>query len=479
MMPPDLEPAEPVRTAPATADEKKEEGNARFKDKDWRGAIESYSEAIALNPKEPALYSNRAAAYLNILRCTEAIQDCEEAIRLDPGFTKAYLRAAKAKLHKGDFAGAMNMLETIKNRPEGKRDPTVHREMKLVEEVKEKYHELSASIKEEKWDQALSELDFVNTHMADSEAVQIMACEILIGQGLFNKANSLASKLFRNNSSNPVIMTLRAIAAYYTNQVDSAMKLFRQVLDQDPDNRKCQKYFKLVRLLEKKKEEGNAFFKAGKNQEAIDAYTEALTVDPANKDYNATLLGNRAAALLKLKQLVPALRDCEKALELKSDYTKIILRKAQILTDLERYQDAVRALEHAAKEDPQNAELARQLKQAQLELKKSKRKNYYKILEVNKDADTATIKRTYRKLALMHHPDKNNETPEAHKAAEAKFKDIQEAYDVLSDDTKRMKYDRGDDLEEMMGGGPDPSEMFQHFFRGGGGGGGGGHSFHF
>lgn len=470
----------PSRRPKPTADEKKAEGNAKFVEKDWRGAIESYSDAIELNNKDPALYSNRAAAYLNILNCSAALKDCEKAIALDPTFIKAYVRGAKAKMHKGDFNGATELLNTIKNRPEGKRDPTITKELKLVEEVRARLATLTSSIRDEKWDQALSELEFVNTHMGDCEQVQILACETLIGQGLFSKANSLASKLYRVNPSNPAIMTIRAIAAYYTQQVDSAMKLFRQVLDQDPDNRKCHKYFKLVRLLEKKKEEGNAFFKVGKNQEAIDAYTEALTVDPANKEYNAILLGNRAAALLKLKQPIPALRDCEKALELKSDYTKIILRKAQILTDLERYQDAVRDLENASKNDPQNAEIAKQLRQAQVELKKSKRKNYYKILEVQKNADTATIKRTYRKLALLHHPDKNNETPEAHKTAEAKFKDIQEAYDVLSDDAKRAKYDRGDDIEDLGGGGGDPSEMFQHFFRGGGGGGGhGGHSFHF
>lgn len=69
-MVPGLEPAEPVQASPVTAEEKKEQGNTRFKEKDWRGAIESYSEAIALNPKEPALYANRAAAYLNTIRCT-------------------------------------------------------------------------------------------------------------------------------------------------------------------------------------------------------------------------------------------------------------------------------------------------------------------------------------------------------------------------------------------------------------------------
>ena len=64
-------------------------------------------------------------------------------------------------------------------------------------------------------------------------------------------------------------------------------------------------------------------------------------------------------------------------------------------------------------------------------------KDYYKILGVEPTATADEIKKAYRKLAIQYHPDKN----QGDKAAEEKFKEISEAYDVLSDPEKRKKYD--------------------------------------
>ena len=77
-------------------------------------------------------------------------------------------------------------------------------------------------------------------------------------------------------------------------------------------------------------------------------------------------------------------------------------------------------------------------------------KDYYKTLGVKKDASAADIKKAFRKLARKHHPDVN----QGDKAAEEKFKDINEAYEVLSDEEKRAKYDRfGSEWQQFSGAG--------------------------
>lgn len=68
----------------------------------------------------------------------------------------------------------------------------------------------------------------------------------------------------------------------------------------------------------------------------------------------------------------------------------------------------------------------------------STKRDYYEVLGVDKNADAQTLKKAYRKLAMQYHPDRNPDNKEA----EEKFKEINEAYEVLSDDTKRQTYDQ-------------------------------------
>ena len=98
-------------------------------------------------------------------------------------------------------------------------------------------------------------------------------------------------------------------------------------------------------------------------------------------------------------------------------------------------------------------------------------KDYYQILGVTKKADEKDIKSAYRKLARKHHPDVNPND----KGAEARFKEISEAYDVLSDPEKRKLYDQyGQNWEaaqNFSGGIPDADGGYQFHFTGQGGGG--------
>ncbi len=92
-------------------------------------------------------------------------------------------------------------------------------------------------------------------------------------------------------------------------------------------------------------------------------------------------------------------------------------------------------------------------------------KDYYKTLGVSEDASDEEIRKAYRKLAKEYHPDRN----EGSEAAQEKFKEISEAYRVLSDPEKRQKYDRLRQAHRQGGAG----FSFEDLFGGGGGGGGG------
>jgi len=100
------------------------------------------------------------------------------------------------------------------------------------------------------------------------------------------------------------------------------------------------------------------------------------------------------------------------------------------------------------------------------------KRDYYEILGISKGATAAEIKKGYRKKAIEHHPDKNPDD----KAAEAKFKEAAEAYEVLSDDNKKARYDQyGHQAFEggggFGGGGMNMDDIFSQFgdiFGGGG-----------
>ncbi len=79
-------------------------------------------------------------------------------------------------------------------------------------------------------------------------------------------------------------------------------------------------------------------------------------------------------------------------------------------------------------------------------------KDYYKVLGVSRDAEAADIKKAYRRLARKHHPDVNPGNADA----ERRFKEIQEAYAVLSDADKRRQYDTYGTVDEIPSSGFDP-----------------------
>ncbi len=101
----------------------------------------------------------------------------------------------------------------------------------------------------------------------------------------------------------------------------------------------------------------------------------------------------------------------------------------------------------------------------------TEKRDYYEVLSVSRTASEEEVKRSYRKLAVKYHPDKNPDDPHA----EEKFKELGEAYDVLMDADKRAAYDRFGHAAFTQGMGRgggfhDPFDIFREVFSGAGGG---------
>ncbi|ROT38557.1 small glutamine-rich tetratricopeptide repeat-containing protein A [Sodiomyces alkalinus F11] len=481
-------PSSPVPTTEDEAEEYKSAGNKFFKEKDYKNAIMQYTKAVELIPSSSTYLSNRAAAYMSNGNYEAAQEDCLRAIDLDPQNPKILLRLARIYTSLGQPQEAMLTFGRI-NPPPSAKDMAPAKEMlHHLEAAQDALRNGTAgSMVLHALDQAERQLGYSAVR---PRKWQLMRGEAYLKMGTANalgEAQNIAMSLLRKNSQDPESLVLRGRALYCLGENDKAVNHFRKALSYDPDMKDAVKWLRVVQKLERMKEEGNQEYKAGRWQNAIGKYTAALEIDPSNKGTNSKILQNRALCKTKLKEYDDAIADCERAVSLDPSYTKARRTKANALGSAGRWEEAVREWKALQELEPEDRNIAKEVRRAELEFKKSQRKDYYKILGVDKNADDQQMKKAYRKLAIIHHPDKN---PNDEEAAE-RFKDIGEAYETLSDPQKRARYDSGDDLADMsdmfggggmggmhgMHGGIDPEIVFNMMGGGGGFGGGGGGGF--
>ena len=415
-----------------------------------------------------------------------ALEDSVQANQLDPGNSKILHRLARIYTALGRPQDAINTYARIDDGTSLKDSALAKQTLRYIENAEQTIQDENGS-----GHMALYALDQADKSLAPSvprpRRWQLLRGESHLKIGSANalgEAQSISTSLMRNNPTDADAVVLRGRAFYQSGDNENALKHFRQALSYDPDLTQARTLLKTVQKLDKAKSEGNAAFKAGRYSSAAKLYSEALLLDPANKGTNSKILQNRAMARMKIKEFKEAVQDCDQALKLDPTYTKARKTRAKAVGESGDWEQAVKELKELAEAHPEEPGLQKEIQSAELELKKSQRKDFYKILGVSKDASEPEIKKAYRKLAIVHHPDKNP----GDEAAAERFKDLSEAYECLADPQKKARYDSGADLEEMFGGpgGPggmggmggmgggvqiDPEMLFQMFGQSGGMGG--------
>lgn len=264
-----------------------------------------------------------------------------------------------------------------------------------------------------------------------------------------------------------------------------------------------------IRELLAHKKAGNDAFQASRHVEAVEHYSSALSTSQINESrpFNAVCFCNRAAASQALGLVADAIADCSRAIALDSSYAKAISRRATLHEMVRNYSHAVadlqrliQLLEKSSSVSLRDKALSNEvssakdrLLKAESEVKKGSPVDHYLIMGVSATASAGDIKKAYRKAALRHHPDKAGlflvrNDPEAdgslwrdvgdevQREAHVLFNLIGESYAILSDETKRQKYDAEEQSRKMRGGFSNGMYSGGGGGAGAGGGGGGGDS---
>ncbi|KAI8799848.1 hypothetical protein BJ742DRAFT_110888 [Cladochytrium replicatum] len=435
-------------------------------------------------------------------RYNDSLNDCRHAIELDPTFVKGYIRASKGYLFLGQPAEAVSILN-VGMSVSGMSDnlSALESELRTVKRISWLLEQSNSAVAEKKFGQAVKHLDSalmafepalrkntydgILTSSADFSSIpvkwRLLRAEILINLTRLDAASKIVFAILSADSLNSVALTTFAHIQFLQGVAyASVLKYIQNALAYDPDNIRAREFLKRFKGQEALRKEGNDAFEKGSYSEAVELYTKLIDADAEDSVPRARVYSNRATARSKLGMHDLAIKDCTAAIailekikfpppvekldsagsssnpsptELRNDsesklFRKLYLRRADCYSKLSKYDDAVRDYSLLDNMSPNDPEIQRALRNSKGEEKMAKRKDYYKILGIDRSASDIEIKKAYRKAALQYHPDKNASlTPEEKEAAELKFKEIGEAYNVLSDPQKKDLFDSGVDID--------------------------------
>ncbi|KAI5069145.1 hypothetical protein GOP47_0015446 [Adiantum capillus-veneris] len=349
----------------------KRAGNEQYKMGHFLEAAALYDKCIALSPDHAPYKSNKAAALAGLGKLVEAVQECEDAIRLDSKYSRALHRAAQLYLRLG-------LIESSRRRFQAAGLQDDARDVQSLQAVEKHISRCIDARKMGDWKSVLRESMAASTAGADS-APQVLGykSEALLKLHRPEEAEIVCTEAERLEKSvctqgfapsDSFLSILRAHIEMSLGRFDTAIVAAQTAAKIDPRNPEVAGLLKKARAVGQTRTSGNELFNAGKFFEACAAYGEGLESDPTN----AVLLCNRAACRSKLGQWEKALEDCDAALNSQPQYVKALMRRANCSLKLERWEDALRDYEVLRVKMPGDIEVSRGLFDAQVAIKKAR-----------------------------------------------------------------------------------------------------------
>ena len=237
---------------------------------------------------------------------------------------------------------------------------------------------------------------------------------------------------------------------HHAEQLEDGIKLVREALRLDPDYTQAKTLFKALKGTRQSLAAAAAAEQQRDFETAKTVYTSLIDAGvPEAAPLYASLYSKRGNAHCRLQDHEAALRDCAKALYVKDDCKSAWLTRRLSLHALGRHEEAFNDMKGLMQRWGQtDTAMKHAYHKAEFELRKSKRVDYYSLLNCRKLSSEGEIKQAYKVKAMECHPDKHGDkTPAQQKEMENKFKVLGEALEILTTPMKRQLYDEGYDKE--------------------------------
>ncbi|EGX96560.1 heat shock protein, Hsp40, DnaJ [Cordyceps militaris CM01] len=446
-------------------------------------AILYYDVAIARDPANYLTIFKRATAFLSIGRANQATDDFYKVLVLKPGFQGAHVQLAKIKSKVADWEGAKAdyvVAEKAGDSPE------------LVELAAAESASAAAveASKNQNWDDCVNYAGTAIFVASRSVALRELRSSCRFARGEIEEGMGDLQHVLhlRSGDTSPHVL-ISATSFYALGDMDNGLSQIRKCLHSDPDSKVCKKLHKQQKTFQKGLNRATGQLSRGQTTTAgrtlvgTEEETGLLTLlkEQMQELRQAGSIPEKAPSQLygKLIEMTcnaylegnhkNVQKYCEEALELNSQSFWGMLYRAKVLLKKGEFEAAIKTLESANEIHPdKNDKINPVLEKAQIALKRSQTKDYYKILGVDNDSDERQIKSAFRKASKQFHPDKAHKQGISNEDAQKKMSAINEAYEVLSDPELRARFDRGDDPNFQGGGNPFHGSPF---------GSGGGHPF--
>jgi len=469
----------PTASAGASrADILKEQGNVAYKAKQYPGALKLYTAAISSNPTNGSLYGNRAACWMMMKEFQRAVDDCAAGLKYEQAgeLGKVRARQATALVNMKKIDRAIDLLT------EGVAKGGEHASMlsKQLAGLKESVAKKNGA------DAALEAGDFKKAKTAYAQVIATPGMELdamarlglakaLVGLEEYMTAAGEAQKALTADPNLQEAYLLRGDCLHFMGQTEKALQHLKAALQRDPDSTAVAKRRKELRRIHEEVESLTAEIKAAHTkreyEEVCELAGKGLAVDPKSqaiqakfymlraKGYNNLAIKQRNTGDPEIKakhtgSWQRCMQDASKAIYYADETAAPYLLRCGALQGLERFEEAVLELEECIKKGPggEDRSVHEKLQEAQFLVKKSKREDLYKLLQiVNPNTCTEPeIKKAYKKRAMTLHPDKQHDkTDEEKEVATAEFKRCGEAMEILTDAYSKQLWDEGHDLDAI------------------------------